>query len=381
MLEKEYVPREWHVWDFPDNIMVYFNEEFRLRLYAKLKDICGTRDEIARKLESNKETIRSSLFLGERDGHKSYTFVKIVKKIVEVFGLQLDSDFLNEMDRNVVAYRSWNGWSVTNPLLPIKESPQLYSLVFHLIGDGNASKRHSPFYCGPDKELIEEFENYLQIFGDVEVRRKIRLFNGLIITYFPKAVADILSHIMRIGFTHPDSLPESIFNASPECKVSAIRAFIDDEGCVSSNFCVDQKSKRIISQFRQLLNSIGIECGKIGRNNTTGVHKLYIFKTSYKTFLKSVNLTHIKKREKLMELIKMDEFRTEQKIINQIQYKILDLLTEKYPLTKHDIARHLGIIVGSALDTLLNLKEKGKVIGKFTNKNKPYFWYPTVSNA
>ena len=132
MLEKEYVPREWHVWNFPDNIMVYFNEEFRLRLYAKLKETCGTRDEIARRLESNKETIKSSLFLGERDGHKSYTFVRIVKKIVEVFGLHLGNDFLNEMDKNVVAYRSWNGWSVTNPLLPIRESPQLYSIVFHL---------------------------------------------------------------------------------------------------------------------------------------------------------------------------------------------------------------------------------------------------------
>ncbi len=372
--------KEWHIWDFPDNIMVYFKEEFRLRLYTKLKEICGTRDEIARRLESNKETIKSSLFLGERDGHKSYTFIKIIKKIVEVFGLHLGNDFLDEMDKNVVAYRSWNGWSVTNPILPIKESPQLYSVAFHLIGDGNASKRHSPFYCGPDKELIEEFERCLQIFGDVEVKRKIRLFNGLMVTYFPKAVADILSHIMRIRFTHPDSLPKHIFGAPLECKAAAIRAFVDDEGCVSDNLCITQKSKDILEQIKILLTSLGIETGKIC-NNKKGIHKLYIFSEDYEKYLKIIGFNHLRKRSLLENLIKERDFRREKFVSNQIQYKILNILKESYPLTKYELANKLNINYDSALDALLNLRRKNLVIGKFVNENKPYRWYPKALNV
>lgn len=295
--------KEWHVWDFPDNIMVYFKEEFRLRLYTKLKEMCSTRDEIARKLESNKETIKSSLFLGERDGHKSYTFVRIVKKIVEVFGLQLGSDFLNEMDGNVVAYRSWNGWSVVNPLLPIKESPEFYSVVFHVMADGNASMRHSPYYSNTSPVLIEDFINKLQYFGKVEVYKKHRP-DGLVYVQFPKAITDVLSHTLSLNFVRPTKLPSDIFSASMQCKSAAIRAFVDDEGSISnSGFVVKQKSKILLEELKLLLSLFYIRTGRIGVDQN-GVHRFFIWKESWRNFRDSIGFCHPRKEFILDDLVK-----------------------------------------------------------------------------
>jgi hypothetical protein len=50
--------KSWHLWEFPDNTRVYFKNEFREKLYIKLKEICCTKAEIARKLKTNKETIK-----------------------------------------------------------------------------------------------------------------------------------------------------------------------------------------------------------------------------------------------------------------------------------------------------------------------------------
>jgi hypothetical protein len=292
---------EWHVWDFPDNIRVYFNNEFRLKLYKKLKEICKTRVEIARRLKTNRETVRRSLYLGYRCETKAYTSVKIIKKIIEVFGSQLGNRFLSELEKNIVAYRSWNGWVVNDPILPIKETPRLYSVVFHLIGDGNASVRHSPFYSNKCEELIEEFIQNLQILGRVETKEK-RRENGVIVIYFPKAVADILSCIFEVRLTNPDFLPKRVFESSLECKISAIRSFIDDEGCVSSSFSVTQKSQNVLEQFKKLLESVGIKTGKICEEN--GVHKIYIFSESHEKYLKMIGFTNSKKKKSLEKLIR-----------------------------------------------------------------------------
>jgi len=232
---------EWHVWDFPDNIRVYFDSDFRELLYKKLIKICKTRIEIARRLGTSKETIRRGLFLG-----RTYISIKLIKNVIKVFGEQLGNEFLEEIEKGIISFRSWNGWNVENPIFPIKECSELYSVAFHLLGDGNASVRHSPFYSNKCKELIEEFIEKLQFIGNVENRIEQR-DDGLLKVYFPKGVSDILSHILETRFTFPDSLPERIFYSSDECKIAAIKAFIDDEGSISNSFCITQKSSNLKS--------------------------------------------------------------------------------------------------------------------------------------
>jgi len=64
-------------------------------------------------------------------------------------------------------------------------------------------------------------------------------------------ISDILSHIFKTKFTFPDSLPTSIFTASNECRLEAIKAFIDDEESVSSSFCITQKSAKLLEKIKE----------------------------------------------------------------------------------------------------------------------------------
>lgn len=293
---------EWHIWDFPDNVRIYFTDEFREWLFKRLKEICGTRIEIERRLEVSRGTIDEDIKLGKlRNGVETYTSVKIIKKIISVFSSQFDSDFLEKLEKNIIAIRCSRGWVVHNPILPIKERPELYSIVFHMIGDGNASPRHSPYYSNKCKELINEFENHLQIFGDVEIKLKIRE-DGLIYLNFPKVITDVLSYILKTKFTHPTSLPQRIFFAPIECKIAAVKAFIDDEGCVSTSFCVIQKSKRILLELKKLLKMIDIKTGKICNYSTA--RQLYISVYSYEKFANLITLSNPKKNSRLIQKIK-----------------------------------------------------------------------------
>jgi len=63
---------------------------------------------------------------------------------------------------------------------------------------------------------------------------------------------------------------------------------------------------------------------------------------------------------------------------NQIQYKILKLLNKTRSLNKHEIAYKLKLNSDSTLSILMYLKNKGKIAGQSTGRNKPYLWYPKV---
>jgi len=292
---------EWHVWDFPDDIWVKFTNEFRTWLYGKLKEICKTNNEIAKRLDSNKSTIGRSLGYGFRYYRKSFTSIKLIRNIIKVFGNQLSKDFLWKLERNIMEYRGLSGYSIRNPILPIRESPKFYSIVFHMIGDGNASPRHTAYYSNKCRELIAEFVKNLQIFGNVRTNFVTRDDN---LTYakFPRVVMRVLSHLLKVEFVRTNHFPNRIFTAPIECKSEAIKAFIDDEGCVSTSFVIIQKSKNILIELKSLLESLGIRSGKIC--NYSGIHQLYISKYSYRRFRKLIKLTHPKKNRRLEAKIK-----------------------------------------------------------------------------
>src|SRR3989338_9361234 len=132
---------EWHIWDFPDTVRVYFNDKFRIELFELIK--CGdSRVNIAKKFGVSTSIIKSYFQTGkDSDGLKTYIPVKIIKKIPEVMEISTDSEFMHKLERNIVAYRARNGKPVKNPIFPIKETPEIYSIVAHMICDGTAGKR------------------------------------------------------------------------------------------------------------------------------------------------------------------------------------------------------------------------------------------------
>lgn len=258
---------EWHIWDFPDEIRVYFNDQFREKLFRTLKG-ASSRNKLARKFGVSTSIIKSYFQTGKDSaGLKTYIPVKIIKRIPKILSIPVDCEFMLKLEKNVVAYRARAGWAVTNPILPIRETPELYSIVAHVICDGTAGKRKTPCYYNTCKELREKFKKCLQVFGNVETN-EYEVQNNVYAIMFPKAITDILSHAFQVQFVRTHNLPKSFFTTSKECQYAAIRAMFDDEGCISNNqLTFTQKEIGVMNNTKVLLEDIGIQAGKITKDD------------------------------------------------------------------------------------------------------------------
>lgn len=163
---------EWHVWGFPNDIRICFTNEFRKILFNKLKVICGSRYRLAKLLSMHPMTIKEYELGKSSTKRPVFIPVFVLKKLIVILE---DAGFLSliaDIEKNITEIRlkGGRGLVVSSPILPIKECEQLYSFVAHMIGDGCAANDTLPYYCGPDRELIESFKEDLQMFGIVTTK-------------------------------------------------------------------------------------------------------------------------------------------------------------------------------------------------------------------
>jgi hypothetical protein len=369
---------EWHVWDFPDNIRIYFADEFRLKLFNKLKEMCGSRYRLAKILKLHPMTIKEYELAKSSKGRDVFLPVSVLKKIIDILKKYNRSSLITEIEKHIEKIRmSGKGLIVNHPRLPIKESKEFYSFVAHMIGDGCASRGNIPYYCSTNRELINSFKKDLQVFGEfelVEYVRKDKTGRETIYLRFPTVISNIVQHILKINFTKPDKIPDYIFRATDECKVAFIRAFFDDEGSVTcGRIYFTQKSKNILEQLKLLLKSLNIETSKIYHKKKTNAHQFIILASSYEKFYSLIKPQHNNKSKLLKELI---EKRKPKPV--PIKHKVLNLLRKEYPLTADAIASKLDLNFKSAIEALCSLHEEGKIACQFISSRKPRLWYPKV---
>jgi hypothetical protein len=359
---------EWHIWDFPDNVRVYLSDDFRSRLFLLLKKK-ESRSKLAKKFDMNTSTIKSYFQNGvDSKGLKTYIPISIVKKIPEILS---DFRIMKELERNIIAYRSRAGSPVISPILPIKETPEMYSVIAHIICDGSAGKRKSPYYANTMPELIEEMKNNLQVFGTVRTNQYTNK-NGVMNIMFPKAITDFLSYIFEIEFVRTKNLPQKIFSAPDECKYVFIRAMFDDEGSFSSygrQLVFVQKERGIIDDLQVLLRSIGIETGHVHQR---GCNYITVLSKSRTRFHDLIGFTHELKKQKSQTLFIKDE-----KIQNYetLEKRVYKLLSREGPLDRFQITERLNANLNSVSDALYKKLRNKKVMSKFNGKNKNYLWY------
>jgi intein/homing endonuclease len=369
---------EWHVWDFPENIRIYLADEFRLKLFNKLKEICGSRYRLAKILKLHPMTVKEYELAKSSEGRDVFLSVSVLKKIIDILKKYECSSLIAEIERHIEKIRmSGKGLIVNHPRLPIEESKELYSFVAHMIGDGCASRGNVPYYCSTNRELINSFKKDLQVFGEfepVEYIRKDKRGHETIYLRFPTVISNIVQHMLKVKFTKPDKLPDCIFRAPEECKVAFVRAFFDDEGSVTcGRIYFTQKSRNILEQLKLLLKSLNIETSKIYHKKKTNTHQFIILASSYEKFYSLIKPHHNKKFKLLKELI---EKRRSKPV--PIKHKVLNLLQKEYPLTADVIASKLNLNLKSVIEALCSLHEEGKIARQFISSRKPRLWYPKV---
>ncbi len=296
--------------DFPDETFVFLEEDYRKDLLESAYFLFGSLNKLAKKIGVS-STRLSYWFRGKQ---KDYKANKIGLQFIPLSKLKLISKYLVEdsreefsmenIEKKVLMYRMQAGNPINNPKFPIKESPQLTRLLFHLLGDGYAGKKgENAGYRNTCKELLEEFKEDLKIFGDVP------LYEQEYSVKFPRILAKIIEDFYCVDCgCYNSNISRNILRISKENLCFGIRAFTDDEGCVYPYIIrITSANLNLLSGIKDILDFLKIKNNEIKFqfNSKSKYGKVYYLDVrDLETYRRLIGFTSPKKKELLDNYVK-----------------------------------------------------------------------------
>ncbi len=351
-----------HLKDFPeDKIVVFLEDEFREELIDNaIKSF--SRKRLAEHLNIRKlDTITRWKKAKIKRSKNWITPQGIPLNKLKTLLKLLNVD-LNNIEKYVTAYKS-RGKSllIKNPNLPVKESPKLFRIIAHMMGDGSAEESNVNYFKNFDKLLLNEFMNDVRnVFGNVE----LSLNKDNIV--FPISIRHILSKVYNINFgTFNADIPKRLFELPPKYAGAFIQGFFDDEGSVDSS-CIRFYSynKNLLEGIRNLLITkfpeIGSTASIKSKNKQTGVE--YCFSVNAKgleNFYKMIGCTHSSKKERLKFYMDRKNKNWNHRDKGNTKSMIIDSLSNNTK-TAYELAKELMVSRGTIRDHLFGYNDKRK---------------------
>jgi len=291
--------------DFPDYIFIYLEDNYRKKFLQNACNLAGSQDKLARIIR-----ISTSRFTNWYAGkQKDYKTNKVGIQFIPLRKIKIISNLLVEdnnyafsmenIQRNVAMYRMRAGNPITNPIFPIKESPEMIRLLFHLLGDGySGNKKDSANYKNIRQELLDEFKNDLNIFGNVPIYEQQYSIK------FPRVIAEVIENFYDVNtMTFDSRITSNIKRIPKKWLYFGIRAFVDDEGCMTkSSIVLYSANSNLLEGIKQILDYLKIKRGEIRTKLSEKATYGKMFTIEIKDlglYYKKIGFTHLKKKEKL----------------------------------------------------------------------------------
>ena len=340
--------RLFHLIDLPENLVfIYLEDSFRENFLKTLKEIFGTYRKLGKFVNYTDAGIIETFRVKNRFTKLS-TIIKLANFLSERGYHEFD---LNNVEKKVVAYRGiGTSLIIKNPNFSLREDERMVRIFFHLLGDGYGGKYGfaKPFYRNYTRELLDEFEEDLKVFGEVpHIKRET-------IVEIPSVIGYIFEYIYKVNFeSHKSFIPPVIFRLSSKLVAQGIKAFADDEASVEDcRIRFHSSNKRLLSGIRNLIIKKFPEfSGKIGeiRRDETCLRGKKFIKYSFTIFSKGLKLyysligfSHLKKLESLKRIIERRERTWERRDNNITKLLILQSL-KKESKTVKEISKEVGI--------------------------------------
>lgn len=360
--------REFHLWDFPDNLFILLGKEANNQFFKRMYILFGTQQKFSEFLGLYRQEVNKyhKQVLKSRGIYWPVYFpLRLFKKCITF----LDESFLMYLEQNIAEIRVKVGLSVYNPKLPIRESEEIYRIIAHMIADGSASKGKTPYYANTCHTLREQFKKDLQIFGKMKIYE--RRPNTTEVVYFPKVITDILAHLFDIQFTYPNRLPRPIFVAKREFKNIFLQALFDDEGTISTQLALTIHNVSIMEEIKFLINSLGIKTSEIRVHYYSHkTDKVYfeVVRNSYELFQQQIGFAHPEKAKKLELAIMTQNRQQRTRDPAYIEQEILKILEIK-PSPTIELANELLFTINGVMPHLDKMLEERTVVKKgYRNK-------------
>ena len=304
--------RLFHLTDLPQELVfIYFEDTFRRKFLEVLKRAFGTYEKAGEFVNYTNTGIIESFRIKNR-----FTKLSTIIKLANYLSKSGYYEFnLNKIEKKIIAYRGiGTSLIIKNPNFPLKEDERIIRIFFHLLGDGYGGKygMAKPFYRNYTKELLDEFEKDLRVFGEVpHIKRET-------IVEIPSVIGYILEHIYKINFeTYKSFIPSAISKLPREFIAQGIKAFGDDEANVDDcRIRFYSFNNKLLVGISNLIKRFPEFTGKIGgirRYKTYLRGKEYvgysfpILSSGLKSYYNLIGFSHLEKAELLKRIVKRKE--------------------------------------------------------------------------
>ena len=357
--------KKFHLKDFPaDRIRVLFSDN-KIFIDENIKYF-GSLKELAQFLSVSPQVIhfwkKLNLFIP----------LTYVKKLID----ERNIDW-NEVESKVIAYKGPNSSLVVeNPKLPIVESPELFAIIAHLIGDGSVNKNNIPIYTNSNKGLMDNFQKLiLSVFGNA--KGKIYMRNsGCFELRSSRTIADLIKFFYNIEFSARNArIPERVKQLPNEFSIALIRAFADDEGNVDLNhkICIYSINKSILLFIKDLLvEKLGFNEAQIYEKSNSYFY-LTIKPAEIKKYFEIIGFNHPVKQYKLSKLVEIrNNHNNVKRKPNETKEEIINLLSSEN-LSTEELVFKLGIRKSNVNIPLKDLYNRG-FISKSNKIGQKIIW-------
>jgi len=357
--------RAWHLWDFPEkSFTVELNNKFRDYLKNKVK-IQSSFYKLGKRINVNYVLIHQAF---DRDKFPLYIILRLL-------------DFLkinrNILEKNLLSFSCYNGKiKIASPRLPVQESVELYELIGHMLGDGYIARKsnYTSNYTNTSKALINRFKFLInKSFGKIQLGGYYDKRSDAVTLRVIKPIEIILTNIFPE--TIERKMPQVLYKLPSRFASAFIKAFADDESCVTTSAIVLTSINRLL-----LLNIKKLLLSKLGFSEDTitkvkakkNLFILSIKGKGLKKFSEAIGFVHPMKREDLLFEIKRKTMNNTAKSEGQIKAKITQQLN--LPKTSKELSRVLKIQRQNINRHLRELNSKGYVKIHSTSKYKVPKW-------
>ena len=379
--------RLFHLIDLPsDLIFIRLEDQIRGKFLETLKEVFGIYRKIGDFVNYTDTGIVDSFRVKNRF-IKLSTIIKLTNLLSKKGYCEFD---INKIEKKVIAYRGiGTSLIIKNPKFPLKEDERIIRIFFHLLGDGYGGKYGvaKPFYRNYAKELLDEFEEDLKVFGEVpHIKRET-------IVEIPSVIGYILEHIYKVNFeSHKSFIPPVIFKLPDKPIAQGIKAFADDEASVEDcRIKFHSSNKNLLSGIRNLIIKKFPEfSGKIGeiREGWTCLrgkkfirYSFTILSSGLKPYYDLIGFSHKGKAESLQIIIERRKRKWARRDKNITKLLILQSLENRNKTVK-EISKEVGItesivrshFEGSKSNGILSLNKMGFVKNIGFNNTRGRIW-------
>ncbi len=386
-------PRAIHIWEFPKEFWVRLDAGMVRELVDCAAESVGDLKQLVSILNVSKFTVYNSR------AERSFIPLPTLLKLCDLAG---DEYAIEQVEPSIVAYKG--GWAVKrpirNPKLPLVETPDLFALMGHLMGDGGYSGNEA-YYANTSPSLVDKFISLLRgVFGDVPNRVRVNRPEGarsISLVWFGLTVVQLLRHLYQIDFrTFTARVPRRLFELPREYAAAFLRAFGDDEGTVHDDWiALYSANQELMQDIYGLVQAKFPELDEFGalkeKQRKSGTDYFLHFRTgAFTRYEALIGFTHPKKKQELERILTCRARGWRKRNEGATRKMILEALVSSGFLTRKDLAKRVNVtysVVRGHLKGLTYLgfvrvggKDRGAKLYEITERGRKILRLPSLGH-